>query len=78
LLSPGSVGLPYEGQAGAAYWALLGPGVDFRRTEYEIEAAVARMRETDDPRVDVIAGMMLEPPSREEVIENAERLVFAG
>ena len=37
LVGPGSVGLPYEGRAGRAYWALLGPDVELRRTEYDIE-----------------------------------------
>ena len=77
LLGPGSVGLPY-GDGGVAYWALLGPEVELRRTEYDVEWAIALMRETDDPRVDVIAGMMLDPPSREHVIEDAEQRVFAG
>ena len=77
LLGPGSVGLPY-GDGGAAYWALLGPDAELRRTAYDIGAAIELMRETDDPRVDVIAEMMLEPPSREEVVADAELRVFAG
>jgi putative phosphoesterase len=77
LVNPGSVGLPYGSEPGA-YWALLGPDVDLRRTDYEVEAAIARMRATDDPRVETIAAMLLEPPSRDEVIEDAERRVFAG
>jgi predicted phosphodiesterase len=77
LLGPGSVGLPY-GDGGAAYWALLGPEVELRRTAYDVLAAVELMRETDDPRADAIAEMMLEPPSREEVVEDAELRVFAG
>jgi putative phosphoesterase len=76
LLSPGSVGLPYEGTRGA-YWALLGPDVELRRTEYDVEAAVARMRATDDPRAEQIVELMLQPPSREEAIEHAEKVVFA-
>ena len=31
-LNPGSVGMPYEGRRGA-FWALLGPDVELRRTE---------------------------------------------
>ncbi len=77
LLSPGSVGLPYEGEQGA-YWALLGPDVELRRTDYDVEAAVKRMRASDDPLADQIIEMMLEPPPREEAIEQAERLVFSG
>jgi hypothetical protein len=76
LLSPGSVGLPYEGRPGA-YWALLGPEVELRRTEYDVEAAVALMRATDDPRAGTIAALLLSPPSRGEAIENAEEVVFS-
>jgi putative phosphoesterase len=77
LVNPGSVGLPYEAQPGA-YWALLGPDVELRRTEYDIDAAIALMRATDDPRVEVIVELMLTPPSQDEIIEDAERRVFAG
>jgi predicted phosphodiesterase len=78
LVGPGSVGLPYEGRAGASYWALLGPNVELRRTAYEVVESVARMRATDDPRAEEIADLMLTPPSRDEVIEHAETNVFAG
>jgi predicted phosphodiesterase len=77
LLGPGSVGLPY-GDGGAAFWALLGPEVELRRTGYDVEQALARMRATDDPSVEQIAGMMLTPPTREEIVEFAETNVFAG
>jgi predicted phosphodiesterase len=75
-VNAGSVGLPYEGRPGA-YWALLGPDVELRRTEYDLEAAVAQMRATDDPSAEQIVEIMLEPPSREEAIEHAEKVVFA-
>ena len=78
LVGPGSVGLPYHGEPGAAYWALLGREVEFRRTAYDVDAAVAAMRATDDPSVEQIVELMLHPPSREEVIADAERRVFAG
>jgi len=77
LVGPGSVGLPSEPPPGAR-WALLGPDVELRRTEYDVGAAVGLMRATDDPSVETIAELMLEPPSREEAIEDAERRVFAG
>ena len=77
LVGPGSVGLPSERPPGAR-WALLGPDVELRRTDYDVEAAVALMRATDDPSAETIAELMLEPPSREEAIEDAERRVFAG
>jgi predicted phosphodiesterase len=78
VVGPGSVGLPYEGRTGFAYWALLGPDVELRRTAYDVEAAVARMRATEDPSVEAIVELMLSPPSRDEVIEDAEERVFAG
>jgi putative phosphoesterase len=34
FVNAGSVGMPYEDAPGA-YWALLGPGVELRRTEFE-------------------------------------------
>jgi predicted phosphodiesterase len=77
LVGPGSVGLPY-GKGGTAHWALLGPDVELRRTEYDVDAAIALMRATDDPRVEAVAELMLNPPSRDEVIEDAERRIFAG
>lgn len=77
-IGPGSVGLPYGGQRGLAYWALLGPEVEQRSTEYDMEAAIAQMRATDDPRVETIVELMLNPPPRDDVIADAERRIFAG
>jgi putative phosphoesterase len=77
LVNPGSVGLPYEMTPGA-YWALLGPDVELRRTDYDVDSAIAQMRATDDPRVEVIVGLMLTPPEQDEIIEDAERRIFAG
>jgi putative phosphoesterase len=77
MIGPGSVGLPYE-TGRSARWALLGPDVELRRTDYDVDAAVALMRATDDPGVETIAELMLNPPSRDDVIADAERRVFAG
>ena len=77
-VGPGSVGLPYGDQPGYAYWALLGPDVELRRTAYDLEAAIELMRATDDPRVETIVELMRSPTPREEVIEEVERFVFAG
>jgi putative phosphoesterase len=76
-VNAGSVGLPYEGRPGA-YWALLGPDVEMRRTEYDVEAAVERFRATDFPGVEELVEMMLTPPEPREVIDHAEQVVFAG
>jgi putative phosphoesterase len=76
-VNAGSVGLPYEGRPGA-YWALLGPDVELRRTEYDLDEALASYRATDQPGIEQIIDMMVEPPDPREVIDHAEKAVFAG
>jgi predicted phosphodiesterase len=78
LLNPGSVGLPYERAPGHAYWALLGPDVELRRTPYDLDAAVERMRPAGMPKFEQIEELMRTPPPQAEVIEHAERVVFSG
>jgi predicted phosphodiesterase len=77
FLSPGSVGLPYEGERGAC-WALLGPELEHRRTSFDVDALVDRMRELGGPLVERTLPLVLEPPGREEAIDRGEELVFAG
>jgi putative phosphoesterase len=76
-VNSGSVGLPYEGRPGA-FWAMLGPDVDLRRTEYDLDEALERYRASGQPGVEQIVEMMVEPPERREVIDHAEKVVFAG
>jgi putative phosphoesterase len=76
-VNPGSVGLPYEGRPGA-FWAVLGPDVELRRTDYEVERAAAAYRESGFPGGEQLAEMLLTPPEPAEVIEDAERRIFAG
>jgi predicted phosphodiesterase len=78
LVNPGSVGLAYEPEPGYAHWALLGPEVDLRRTPYDLEAALGGMRECGMPKLEQIEELMRTPPSHDEVIEHAERVVFSG
>ena len=78
LLNPGSVGLPYELEPGYAYWALLGPDVELRRTPYDLDAAIERMRAAGMPKFGQVEELMRTPPSQAEVIEHAERVVFSG
>lgn len=77
LTSPGSVGRPYEGERGAR-WALLGPGVELRRTDYDHERTAELYRATDLPDVEADVQALLDPPGREEMIAHAEKLVFGG
>jgi putative phosphoesterase len=76
-LNPGSVGLPYESAPGA-YWALLGPDVDLRRTDYDVDATIDRYRASGQPDVDQIVELMITPPTRQEIIDYGEERVFAG
>jgi putative phosphoesterase len=76
-VNAGSVGLPYEGKQGA-YWALLGPDIELRRTEYDLDETIARYRASGQPNVEQIVEMMLEPPEPREVIDHAEEVIFAG
>ena len=76
-INAGSVGMPYEEERGA-YWAMLGPDVELRRTEYDLERAVAAYRATHDPLAEQMVEILLTPPTRDEVIEHAERLEFSG
>ena len=41
IVNPGSIGMPYGGAG--AHWALLGPGVQLRRTRFDAAAASARL-----------------------------------
>lgn len=74
VVNPGSVGMPYEGRRGA-FWALLGPDVELRCTEYDVEAAVAAIRERGAPDVEEqLIAYLLEPPDATETTEYFESL----
>jgi hypothetical protein len=76
-INAGSVGMPYEGRPGA-FWALLGPDVDLRRTAYSLDFAAERYRASGDPLAEEMVELLYSPPTREEVVEHAERLEFSG
>lgn len=73
LVNPGSVGWPHEGRRGA-YWALLGPDVDFRRTEYDFEAVAEQVLASGYPNAQHMAETILDPPTPEEATEHFESL----
>jgi putative phosphoesterase len=77
-VNPGSVGMAYEGRPGIAFWALLGPDVDLRQTAYDLDEATRRYRATDDPLAEEMIEILVAPPTREEVVEDAEAREFAG
>jgi predicted phosphodiesterase len=68
IVNAGSVGMPF--QAPGAYWLLLGPGIELRKTAYDLEAAAERVRKTKYPRAgDFAANNILHPPSEEQMLE---------
>jgi len=69
VVNAGSVGIPFERPPGA-YWALLGPDVELRRTEYDVEAAVASMRSAG-VAAEYLAEL-LAPPDAEETTQRFE------
>jgi putative phosphoesterase len=76
VLNAGSVGMPYEGRPGA-YWALIGPSIDHRRTEYDVEAAAAAYRASGYPNAAEFAReTLLEPASAEEATAYFEQLAL--
>jgi len=63
VLNAGSVGMPFEEPRGA-YWLLLGPDIELRRTDYDFEQAAAVLRQTGYPQVETMAvRYVLNPPS---------------
>src|SRR5438445_9356488 len=67
VVNAGSVGMPFEGPG--AYWLLLGPDVQLRRTEYDLGEAADRVRGTKYPQAqDFAARNVLQPPSEEETL----------
>ncbi|HVE77415.1 MAG TPA: metallophosphoesterase family protein [Gemmatimonadaceae bacterium] len=68
VVNAGSVGMPF-GEPGA-YWLVLGPDVQLRRTPFDLATAAARIRGTDYPQADdFAAGNVLDPPSEEAMLE---------
>ncbi len=63
VVNAGSVGYPYEVEP-AAYWALLGPVVEHRRTDYDVEAAVAAILARGYPKVEEATAFMHADPKR--------------
>jgi predicted phosphodiesterase len=67
VVNAGSVGMPFG--APGAFWALLGPGVQLRRTSYDLAKAAELIRAIPYPRAEEDAHDLLQPPSEEEMLE---------
>ncbi len=73
VVNAGSVGMPF-GDPGA-YWLLLGPGVELRRTTYDLNAAADRIRLTTYPQAQEFADRnVLQPPSEAAMTEILARV----
>ena len=77
VVNAGSVGMPYEGRPGA-YWALLGPDVELRRTEYDLAAAAEAIRATPYPEPEEKIELLTSPYSAEEAAEVLEQRALEG
>jgi predicted phosphodiesterase len=78
VVNAGSVGMPYEGRAGA-YWALLGHDVRLRRTDYDVRAAEAELRGGGWPGIDdFLRNSLLEPADPLQIAESLERQAEAA
>jgi putative phosphoesterase len=75
VINAGSVGMPYEHQPGAR-WALLGPDVELRRTEYDRDDAARRLRAIVGARSgdSNVIESLLRPPPRGEVLDFFQQL----
>lgn len=68
LLNAGSVGMPF-GAAGAD-WLLLGPDIAMRHTNYDLEAAADRVRQSGYPEAESFAATsILTPPAAATMLD---------
>ena len=67
VVNAGSVGMPF-GEPGA-YWAMLGPEIELRRTSYDLESAAARLRATAYPQAGEDVASLLKPPTEREMLD---------
>jgi predicted phosphodiesterase len=76
LVNAGSVGMPYEGTVGVAYWALLGPDVELRSTPYDFAEARSAIRAAGFPAADELITYLETAPAAEEAAAYFESLAI--
>jgi predicted phosphodiesterase len=68
IVNAGSVGMPF-GEPGA-YWLLLGPDVQLRRTAYDLSVAAKRVADTNYPQADEFGRRyILQPPTESQMLD---------
>jgi len=73
-VNAGSVGLPYEDEI-QAFWALLGPDIELRRTSFDVEATIRAFEAVGREDAVRFAENFRTAPSRREAAEYFESLV---
>lgn len=72
VVNAGSVGMPF-GEPGAC-WALLGPGIELRRTPYDLARAAERIQATPYPQAQQFArDSVLNPPAEAQMLDAFDR-----
>jgi predicted phosphodiesterase len=73
VVNAGSVGMPF-GEPGA-YWLLLGPDIQLRRTSYDLSGAAERITATAYPQARIFADQyVLRPPTEAVMLEAYSRV----
>jgi len=73
VVNAGSLGMPF-GEPGA-YWLLLGPDVELRRTAYDLRKAAGRVRNSNYPQAQEFAERdILRPHAEREMLELFSRV----
>ncbi|HEY6151271.1 MAG TPA: metallophosphoesterase family protein [Gaiellaceae bacterium] len=73
-INPGSVGMPYEGEV-AAFWAVLGPDVELRRTPFDVERSAEAVLASGWPGAQAFVEENIRAAvAREEVITLFEQI----
>jgi predicted phosphodiesterase len=69
IANAGSVGMPF-GKPGA-FWLLLGPDLELRRTSYDLDEAARRIRATSYPQAAEFADRyVLHPPAEAAILQS--------
>jgi diadenosine tetraphosphatase ApaH/serine/threonine PP2A family protein phosphatase len=69
VVNAGSVGMPFQSPPGA-YWLLLGPAAQLRKTDYDFAAAAKAIRATAYPQLEALAvRYVLSPPAEEQTLQ---------
>ena len=67
IVNAGSIGLPFG--ASGAFWLLLGPDVQLRRTSYDLDEAAAAIKASADPGAAQTAASIVQPPTEQQILD---------